>query len=95
MSMLPMAEPHVLTGLATKRAELAGQIEHTQDKLDTANVRLLQDDDEACQVLPAEPAEAGRRRTSAGAGIIHAVGVRTAGYGPGGLATGFTCTCPF
>src|SRR3990172_4521142 len=28
-----MAEPHVLTGLIAKRAELAGQIEHTQDKL--------------------------------------------------------------
>jgi hypothetical protein len=28
-----MAEPHVLTGLIAKRAELAGQIEHAQDKL--------------------------------------------------------------
>ena len=28
-----MAEPHVLTGLIAKRAEIAGQIEHTQDKL--------------------------------------------------------------
>ena len=28
-----MAEPHVLTGLISKRAEIAGQIEHTQDKL--------------------------------------------------------------
>lgn len=28
-----MADPHVLTGLISKRAEIAGQIEHTQDKL--------------------------------------------------------------
>jgi hypothetical protein len=28
-----MADPHVLTGLIAKRAEIAGQIEHTQDKL--------------------------------------------------------------
>jgi hypothetical protein len=28
-----MAEPHVLTGLIAKRAEIAGQIEHTQDQL--------------------------------------------------------------
>jgi hypothetical protein len=28
-----MAEPHVLTGLIAKRSEIAGQIEHTQDKL--------------------------------------------------------------
>ena len=28
-----MAEPHVLTGLIAKRAEIAGQVEHTQDKL--------------------------------------------------------------
>lgn len=28
-----MAEPHVLTGLIAKRFEIAGQIEHTQDKL--------------------------------------------------------------
>lgn len=28
-----MAEPHVLTGLNAKRAEIAAQIEHTQDKL--------------------------------------------------------------
>lgn len=28
-----MADPHVLTGLVAKRAEIAGQIEHTQDKL--------------------------------------------------------------
>ena len=28
-----MAEPHVLTGLIAKRAEVAGQIEHAQDKL--------------------------------------------------------------
>ena len=29
-----MADPHVLTGLIAKRAEIAGQIEHTQDKSD-------------------------------------------------------------
>jgi hypothetical protein len=28
-----MAEPHVLTGLIAKRAEIAGKIEHTQDAL--------------------------------------------------------------
>ena len=28
-----MADPHVLTGLISKRAEIAGQIEYTQDKL--------------------------------------------------------------
>jgi hypothetical protein len=28
-----MAEPHVLTGLIAKRSEIAGQIEHAQDKL--------------------------------------------------------------
>jgi hypothetical protein len=28
-----MAEPHVLTGLVAKRSEIAGQIEHAQDKL--------------------------------------------------------------
>lgn len=28
-----MAEPHVLTGLMAKRAEIAGQIEHLQDQL--------------------------------------------------------------
>ena len=28
-----MADPHVLTGLIAKRADIAGQIEHTQDKL--------------------------------------------------------------
>jgi hypothetical protein len=28
-----VAEPHVLTGLIAKRAEIAGQIEHTQDQL--------------------------------------------------------------
>ena len=28
-----MADPHVLTGLIAKRAEIAGQIEHTQDQL--------------------------------------------------------------
>jgi hypothetical protein len=28
-----MAEPHVLTGLIAKRAELAGKIEHLQDEL--------------------------------------------------------------
>ena len=28
-----MAEPHVLTGLIAKRAELAGKIEHAQDQL--------------------------------------------------------------
>src|SRR5258705_5477985 len=28
-----MADPHVLTGLIAKRSEIAGQIEHTQDKL--------------------------------------------------------------
>jgi hypothetical protein len=28
-----MAEPHVLTGLIEKRAAIAGQIEHLQDKL--------------------------------------------------------------
>ena len=28
-----MAEPHVITGLIAKRAELAGKIEHLQDEL--------------------------------------------------------------
>ena len=28
-----MADPHVLTGLISKRREIAGQIEHTQDQL--------------------------------------------------------------
>jgi hypothetical protein len=28
-----MAEPHVLTGLIAKRAEIAGKIEHLQDQL--------------------------------------------------------------
>ena len=28
-----MADPHVLTALVRKRAEIAGQIEHTQDRL--------------------------------------------------------------
>ena len=28
-----MTEPHALTGLIAKRSEIAGQIEHTQDKL--------------------------------------------------------------
>ena len=28
-----MADPHVATGLIAKRAEIAGQIEHTQDQL--------------------------------------------------------------
>jgi hypothetical protein len=28
-----MAEPHVITALVRKRAEIAGQIEHTQDRL--------------------------------------------------------------
>ena len=28
-----MADPHALTGLIAKRAEIAGQIEHTQDQL--------------------------------------------------------------
>jgi hypothetical protein len=28
-----MAEPHVVTGLMTKRAELAGQLEHHQSKV--------------------------------------------------------------
>ena len=28
-----MADPHVVTGLIAKRAEIAGQIEHTQDQL--------------------------------------------------------------
>ena len=27
-----MAEPHVLTGAIANRAEIAGQIKHTQDK---------------------------------------------------------------
>ena len=28
-----MADPHVLTGLMAKRAEIAGRIEHLQDQL--------------------------------------------------------------
>ena len=28
-----MADPHVLTGLIAKRAQIAGQIEHIQDQL--------------------------------------------------------------
>jgi hypothetical protein len=28
--LVPMADPHVLTGLIAKRAEIAGQIEHTE-----------------------------------------------------------------
>jgi len=28
-----MVDPHVVTGLISKRAQIAGQIEHTQDKL--------------------------------------------------------------
>ena len=35
-----MAEPHVITGLIAKRSEIAGQIEHTQDKLRQLTIDL-------------------------------------------------------
>ena len=35
-----MAEPHVITGLIAKRAEIAGQIEHAQDKLRQLTIDL-------------------------------------------------------
>lgn len=35
-----MADPHVLTGLIAKRREIAGQIEHLQDKLRQAVIDL-------------------------------------------------------
>jgi hypothetical protein len=41
-----MTESHVLTGLIAKRAEIAGQIEHTQDQLRQPVVGL--DHTDAC-----------------------------------------------
>lgn len=35
-----MADPHVLTGLIAKRREIAGQIEHLQDKLRQCGIDL-------------------------------------------------------
>ena len=56
-----MAEPHVVTALVTKRAEIAGQIEHTKtslrqliidlDKIDAA-IRLFKPDFNLQEIRP-------------------------------------------
>ena len=76
-----MAEPHVLSGLIAKRAEIAGQIEHTQDTLRQLVIDLDHIDaaihifDPSIELEEIKARPSARVRQGANTGLVLAEGV--------------------